>query len=353
MSNNKVFPAIDDVREKVEEYETTIMALQAISQIIISKYPIEKNSKKINVSIGRMMSTSNTNRIKPANSVTPDIIIQIGDAWGMVGEVKRSMPLNLDDRWKNTVKQIEKYDDTLQGWWTQTGNLSESNVALLIEVDRSVEFSRYLQSLIDAKEIQDFNNPTSIIEFFKKQEVKQFLHIRKIWGKIIPSDLQDFLESGKSISVEGLIDRQRFYDSEPEVVEYTMVLLWQNVFNKLRMDSKFDENQKAWLIEINSGELTEYLQKLYGNMATEHRERTFPRKKWIVKALNAFVELGLATSTQDRDIFIIKFRKLSRGDIFEKFYKHRNIKSKKSGDIKQLELFPTEKIIEDDDIIEE
>jgi len=343
MSNENTIPSFDDVRRKVEEYETTIMALRALCNIIIDFHQSDKQQRESRVSYGRRMDTSTSNKIHPNNNATPDAIIQIGDDWGMIVEAKRTMPKNENNRWRDTVDQMRKYDDTLHGWWTKDGLLTASNLALLVDSDRSIDFSRYIQSLINGNDIEQFQNPTGIYEFYKKQEVKQFLHIRKIWGSAEPQNLNRKMESGKSVSVEGLIEGQRFYDQEPEAVEYIMVLLWQIVFTERYLVSKFDEYSKVWLVEVELDELTEYLQNLYGNKSNEARERTYPKKKWIQKALEAFLIMGLADRTSKKDVYKIKFKKLKGVDLFQRFYKHREIavkqRSKKGPN--QPELFAT------------
>jgi hypothetical protein len=346
MSNDSAIPSVDDIQRKVEEYETTIMALRAFCKIITDYHKSDDSSVVCHTSYGRRMSTSANNRVHPSNTATPDAVIQIGDYWGMIVEAKRTMPKNNNDCWRDTVNQMRKYDDKLQGWWTANGELSLANVALLVDVDRSIDFSRYVQLLIDGNKVPSFQGPTAIIEFFKKQEVKQFLRVRQVWGRVEPQELAHKLESGKSIPVEGLIDGQRFYDEEPEAVEYTMVLLWQTIFTERYFGTKFDETAKVWLIEVDLDELTEYLQKLYGHKSNEARERTFPRKKWIQKALEAFVLLNLAVRSGEKNKYIIKFRRLRGGDLFQRFYKHRGMAKKKNAkeNPSQPELFEVNKI---------
>lgn len=343
MPNDGNIPTIDEVRRKIEEYETTIMGLRALCRIISDHYKVDDPTMAFRASYGRRMTTSAANCIHPNNTATPDAVIQIEDYWGMVVEAKRTMPQNNNDRWRDTVDQLRKYDDNLLGWWTQSGELIPANVALLIDVDRSIDFSRYIQSLIDCGEIPAFQNPTSIVEFFKKQEVKQFLRVRQVWGRVEPKILSQKLEGGKSISVEGLIDGQRFYDQEPEAVEYTMVLLWQTVFTERYIEARFDESAKVWLIEVDLDELTQSLQKLYGQKSNETRERTFPRKKWIQKALDAFVLLDFAFHPEEKNKYVIKFKRLRGGDLFQRFYKHRLTAKRKDvpTNAGQLELFDT------------
>lgn len=329
MSNDIFVPSFEEVQRKVEEYQTTIMALCALCRIVNEELQIGENHLDFHSSCGRKMDTSSNNRVHPNNTATPDLVIQKGDDWGMVVEAKRSMPKNENDRWRDTVDQLIKYDDTLKGWWTNNEQIPSANLALLVDSDRSIEFSRYLDSLITNKTIESFQNPTSIIEFYRKQEVNQFLHIRKIWGVVEPQEFTQKLETGKSINVEVLVDKQKFYDQEPEIVEYVMVLLWQNVFTELYRNSKFDDLTKVWLIEVDLDKLTEELQKLYGNKSNEPRERTYPRKKWIQKALDAFILLNLATHTSKKNVYEIKFKKLRGGDLFQRFYRHREIAAKK------------------------
>lgn len=346
MPNESDIPDVDEIRQKIEEYETTIMGLRALCKVISDHYRADNPTTPLRTSFGRRMTTSSANRVHPNNSATPDTVIQIEDDWGMVVEAKRTMPQNKNDRWRDTVDQLRKYDDNLLGWWTPSGELIPANITLLIDVDRSIDFSRYVQSLIDNGEITAFQNPTSIIEFFKKQEVKQFLHVRQVWGRLEPINLSQKLEGGKSISVEGLIDGQRFYDQEPEAVEYTMVLLWQTVFTERYIGAKFDESAKVWLIDVDLDELTESLQKLYGQKSNEARERTFPRKKWIQKALDAFVLLDFAFHLEGKNKYVVKFKRLRGGDLFQRFYRHRISAKRKDAptNFGQLELFETNKL---------
>lgn len=352
MPNESDIPDVDEIRQKIEEYETTIMGLRALCKVISDHYKADNPTTPLRTSFGRRMTTSSANCVHPNNTATPDAVIQIEDDWGMVVEAKRTMPQNNNDRWRNTVDQLRKYDDNLVGWWTSSGELIPANITLLIDVDRSIDFSRYVQSLIDNGEISTFQNPTSIIEFFKKQEVKQFLHVRQVWGRLEPNNLSQKLEGGKSISVEGLIDGQRFYDQEPEAVEYTMVLLWQTVFTERYIGTKFDELAKVWLIDVDLDELTESLQKLYGQKSNEARERTFPRKRWIKKALDAFVLLDLAFHLEGNNKYVVKFKRFRGGDLFQRFYKHRISAKKKDAttNFGQLELFETNKL--DQNLIE-
>lgn len=342
MSNNQLnIPPLEDIRQKIEDYETTILAIQAFQRVVNTYIEQSQPNQTINFCIGRGMTTSEKNRVKVNNKVTPDLVIQVGSSFGFVIEAKKSLPRNSNNRWRQTISQLEKYDDDLKGWWTKNGCLPTFNLTLLIDVDRSIDFSRYIQGLIDNGDVEQFNKPISIIEFFKKQEVKQFLRIRQVWGNLNPLSLQKQLESGKSVPIEGLIDSLKYYDNEPEV-EYTMVLLWQHVFNERRQDESFDEISKSWLIEINVDEITEYLQNLYGNKTNIPRERTFPRKKWIIKALDAFVTINLAKKSQPPNGYIVYFKKFRGGDIFKRFYHFRLINEKEINKSKsiQLELFP-------------
>ena len=336
-------PSLEDVIQKIEDYGTTILAIQAFQRIAETFFEQNHPDQPVLSCIGRVMTTSENNHISQNNKVTPDLVIQVGSKFGFVIEAKKSLPKNSDNQWKQTITQLEKYDDNLQGWWTEEGYFPIFNLTLLIEVDRSIDFSRYFQSLIDNGEIENFYRPISIIEFFKKQEVKQFLRIRKVWGNLIPSTFQTKLESGISVPVEGLIDSLKYYDNEPEV-EYTMVLLWQDVFNERRQDESFDEISKSWPLFINIDELTEYLQKLYGNKSSISRERTFPRRKWIIKALDAFVVLNYAKKDLTSNNYVVYFKKFRGGDIFKRFYNFRLISKKDlvTTNSIQLELFQKE-----------
>lgn len=344
MSNQPNPVSLEDVKASIEAYGTTIMALQAMICFMKSQSIINGAGNEVRASIGRRMKTSNNNKIQPSTKITPDLVLQVDSTFGMVFEAKRLMPKNSNNQWQKCIDQMNKYDDDLLNWWTADGTIDSCNISLLMDSDWATEFSKYIQSFIDSDPNHQFLHPFSILEFYKKQELKQFLRIKKIWGNLSDPNIQGILESGHSELCESLIENLKFYDSEPEFVEYTMAILWQHVFSEKRTSVVFDEMMNAWPIKVSVLELTSEVQKSYGQNGISPNDPTFPHIGWIREALTAFVKLGLAEKLDVTDEFVIKYKLFHGVDIFEKFFKHRQKTKSEISSESQPVLFPQENL---------
>ena len=313
---------VEEIRIKIEDYRTTIHALQAFVGFVTwddANVTILPGSRS---SLGRRMETSSLNKVAASTVVTPDAVIQRTPILGYVVEVKKSLPRN-NDLWRRIVAQLLKYDDNLQGWWTYNEEIEKSCIVLLIEISRAADFKNYLQGLINANEVR-FDRPFSIIEFTRAPEVKEFLFIRKYWGEIEDQSISDRLESGVKVPLEEVIATHgelKFYDSPP-VTEYLMAILWQDVFNERKSEIEYDEEYKAWVFEVSIDELTKDLQRLFGSEGNVSRDVQFPKNEWIQEAMNGFVNLGYAKKQSDDGNYLVLFKKIA-GDVIERFAKHR------------------------------
>jgi len=254
----------DFIREKNEFYRQTIHASQALICVLTWDRDDERILPNSEASFGRRMETSEFNAIRKNSQVTPDLVIQRSSQIGYVAEVKSSLPQN-SDYWMKVVDQLRKYDDDLQGWWTEDGFISDSCVILLIEMSRSVGFKKYLLSKMNDENFE-FHSPTSIIEYAHVSQEKDYYSIRTQWGDILDQDITERLENGEYVPIEVVVDslgEQKFCDAVPEP-EYTMEILWLHLFNQKRFDVPYDQNQKAYPIDVSLDELTRELQQLYG-----------------------------------------------------------------------------------------
>ena len=132
--------------------------------------------------------------------------------------------------------------------------------------------------------------------------------------------------------------QKKFYDSEP-VPEFTMTVIWNDIFTEMARNVDLDKNRKAYIFEVDLAKLTKDLQRFYGSRGNIRREAEFPKKAWVQKAFDGFVRLGYV-ELMEQDKYRVFFRHV-RGDILEKFAKQRiNPKTKKpSPSEKQLPLF--------------
>src|SRR3989304_1429488 len=311
---------IETVKEKIEDYTSTIHAI--FSFIILTTRDNEgKTLSNAKFTLGRKMDTSSKNKISPENKITPDAVIQTFPALGYVVEAKKSLPNNTMD-WDKYIQQLQKYDDDLVGWWTQNEKLSNHSIVLLIEIARGVEFSDYLNQYL-LRNNKTFKKMFSIVEFNRADENKHYYFLRTQKGNINGDDLRETLRIGKKINRENILASygyRKFYDTEPEP-EFTMQVIWMDIFNGMKNDYIYDETMKAYVFEIDLMNITEELQKLYGSTGMNHREPQFPKKAWVKRAIEGFVCLGLA-EYKANDTYRI-FYKDFKSDILEKFYKHR------------------------------
>lgn len=313
------------ILQLIEDYTTTIHALQSFISFATWDKSAAKPLATSKSSLGRRMDTSPDNSISPNSVVTPDAVIQRDEGLGYVVEAKKSLPRN-QDYWRAIVTQLQKYDDELAGWWNEGEMIHTCCIVLLIEISRAGAFSRYWASLEEGEGL-NFNNPVSIVEFTRSPEVRQFIFIRKNRGDIEPDDLSRRLEDGCKVPSEDVIasyGEKKFYDSEP-VTEHTMEILWQVLFNEMKSEKDYDEQDRAWLLPVNLNDLTEDLQRLYGSTGSEPRRVAFPRVQWVRNAMDAFVSLELAQKVDDSQYYVVYFKKI-RGDVLERFVKHREAK---------------------------
>jgi hypothetical protein len=273
------------------------------------------------------MDTSTNNSISKNEVVTPDGVIQRTENLGYIIEAKKSLPDN-DGLWLSIVRQLQKYDDDLLGWWTDDERISTSSVILLIEISRAMAFSRYL---LDLQEIEgvNFSNPFAVVEFTRADEVDQYLFIRKHRGEIaIDSDNRKrVLDDGVKVPMEkvvGTYGEKKFYDSEP-VTEHTMLILWQVLFTEKKSETQYNEQERAWLIPVHLDDLKADLQRLYGSQGSEPRGVEFPLTEWVRKAMDAFVVLNLASKGNENKEYTVHFRRI-KGDVLERFVGHRSVK---------------------------
>ena len=330
---------VDGVRQKLEDYITTIQALQSCVGVLTWDAQAEQRLQGSQDSLGRRMSTSPTNRIAPSITITPDAAVQRDEWIGYIVEAKKSLPAN-QRYWQKLVEQLEKYDDDLTGWWTDNEKISSSCVVLLLEISRVSDFCQYLDDLRAKNELA-VEKPISVVEFARTPEIKEFIWLRTHWGQIEDESVARSLKSGLKVPIENVISANgelKFYDSKP-ITEHTMYILWQDIFTEMKSETEYNEDERAWLLEANINELTEELQRLYGSTGSEHRDVRFPKTKCVRDAMEALVRLDLAKRVENGQHYTVYFRRIT-GDLIERFAKHRTPVSQVP-EATQLKLFET------------
>ncbi len=290
------------------------------------------------------MTTSEENK-----TVTPDLVAQKSETYGIAAEVKKSLPQD-QARWEKYVEQLIKYDDDLTGWWTPDGKISCADAVMLIHQSRGRRFSRYLQE-IKEKNPDAVGENTSIVEFNSSAETRSYYFFRLEYGTVRDSELLETLNDGIQVPLDKILvtfPNVKYYDSPPPTA-YLLKELWMETFPSMLDGAEYDEKYKATKFSASVREVTEELQKAYGSakLRSDQRSVEFPTYKWIKGAFEKLVEFKLALPPSDEnDTYHILFKTL-RGDVLNRFIELEFRQGRNGGqtteeDHDQLPLFPDE-----------
>jgi hypothetical protein len=273
-------------------------------------------------SLGRRMKTSDRNAVSPNTDVTPDLLVQLGDAYGIVGEAK---PTVRDDenRLRELRDQLEKYDDDLMGWMTDTGGIDSNDLTVLTHISNAA----YLEDHFTTQAEEGNWNPTrafSIVSFSRDLQREVFIFLQKRAGSFSRDELDRRLHNGVSVPFGRLQDvyTVMFHDTEPPVA-HTMGVIWNHVLPQLPSEEQFIEagGVRSLLVSANVDEITTMLRDQFGPPRNDERDRSIPRREWIVHAFQALEQLGLADRhPEQEDTFIVNFRKGAVGDDPVRFF---------------------------------
>lgn len=188
-------------RDVAEDYQSTVHAMLAFSAFVVHDSTTRRPNSHFG--FGRRMTTSEANVVTPSGTVTPDIVAQKSDSYGVVAEVKRSLPSDRT-KWSAHVGQIRKYDDELTGWWTSDRRMAISDTTLLLHQTRSRAFIKVLDD--ERKENAEAVGPhTSVVEFNRSDERQVNYFFRLEWGDVRDADLSGRLREGVAVPIDKVI----------------------------------------------------------------------------------------------------------------------------------------------------
>ncbi len=310
-------------RDKINNYVQTVNAI--ISFIGFSLYDGNQIKLGSKYGIGRRMTTSSENSISPESDISPDIIIQRSDQYGLVVEVKKSIAQS-SLGWETHSKRLRKYDDKLVGWWTPNEFILYSDTVLLIHQSRSREFTWYLNDLKKQDSAKVGKN-TCITEFSQSDETVTYCSLRLEFGNLSDQDLNDQLSRGVQVPLDPTrmsFPNIQFYDGEPPL-PLLLLHLWQGVFSSRIEDGEFDAETKSTKIKISVAEATTDLQRAFGSRALPYqddRSQEFPKKRRVKQAFERLLKYRLAIPCSGEDDYYLIFYKSFRGDVKEQFIKY-------------------------------
>lgn len=282
------------VRDAHEDYLSTVHAMLAFSAFVVHDATDQRPNSHFG--FGRRMTTSKSNVVKPSSDVTPDVVAQKSATYGVVAEVKRSLPLDRT-KWPAHVVQLRKYDDDLTGWWTKNKRIAASDTTLLLHQSRSRAFITILEDE-RKKDANAIGPGTSVVEFNRSDERQVNYFFRLEFGDIRDPELADRLKEGVAVPIEKVIRsfaNVKFYDADPPI-HSLLALLWIDYFTPLASETEYDQNLKAFPINVSAAAIADELQRAYGSQLLEQDDRAvqFPTVKVVRKALDALVTIKLA-----------------------------------------------------------
>jgi hypothetical protein len=318
------------LREDVDTYTEGIYATLAF----INKAQWCESKRRLDTSIsygvGRRFTASKGNRIVPERTeVTPDCAVQLTPTHGVVAEAKPGVT-RLKAAWDDRIRQLQKYDDDLQGWWTPSEQCADHDIVVLIPMTRAYDFIELLKEQIASGDAT-FVRPLCVVGFFKHTGAQHTYFTLKIeFGSVRDSAFDTRLRRAQSINWSPLISSggdRKFMDSEPPLA-YTLWILWDMVL-PVRAAGRPPEAKQNWIaVDVSVADLTADVQRFYGFPSTGARSVEIPRQKWIRKALDSLVVFGMCERTDDAAYRVRYARKRRTKDTLQYFgelcHRHRD-----------------------------
>ncbi|MFA7694085.1 MAG: hypothetical protein WCX63_00990 [Methanoregula sp.] len=316
---------IQQFRDDSDNYDQTVISLISFAHLLRYDNTNGKLKKDSFFFIGRKMDTSDKNRIRPNSFVTPDIVLQDNSQYGIIGEVKKSLPQE-KEFWKKTIKQLHKYDDNLIGWKTSDEKINKCDLIFLTDY---LLKSQVLEYLSEKKRIGEFSttNKFSLISFAKLSGSEEKFTFERVCGNFSDERLNNLLKKGSPMpmplekvmqyNTNGAI---KFYDSKPPL-PYLMNILWQFVFPSIRPINQYVDEKGKKQFETNINFLTQELHDKFTHTDDhDSRQPKIPETAWVREAMEEFVRLGYAENKpNEKNSYIVKIRTIK--DPFEKFCK--------------------------------
>lgn len=275
-----------------------------------------KLRRDVEFEIGRRLTTSASNRVSPNTEVTPDCTVQTQQTWGFVAEIKLGLPKDAS-LWEENFTQLLKYDDNLVGWWTASQQIETHDIVGLVPIERAVRFADRLEAW-QAEKDNEFQRKVSVIGFFKKSGVKDFMALMKQRGVLSNRDLDQRLREGRLIAFDILIteyEDRKFVDHMPPL-PYLLQIMWDHLFTQYAADVQ-DEQAGVILLEVTVEKVAQDLQLYFGFKSRGHRSPGIPPPNWVIKALDVLVSSKVAKRSGEGK-YLIEYKR-TRVDTLRKF----------------------------------
>ncbi len=315
---------LQEIREEIDNYEFGLY----VTLCFIHMFLWDNNTNDIDENIKYYIGYKFKN--EDGNDLTPDIGIDLNNDTAIIGELKRSFPMDRD-LCIEELEDINKYDIQLFGWDDDYEKCMDEQ-DLVIITDQKV--SRRIRNILEENKINynNFSRRSSLIEYSKATGNKEAIFFRVEWGNApLFNDIQDNLRTGIIVQLTYLIESKlikiKFLDEKPPDI-YLMGILWDLIFPSLIREEKWQESrnysvQKHILIDTD----VEEIQKLLIENYCHDKCHRLIKSNWIKQAMEKFVKLDLAEDLDNKK-YQIKFRKLVNVKDKRDYFARRLLKKK-------------------------
>lgn len=289
------------IRDEINDYEQTIHAIVGFMNFFLYDPARRERRDDVIAFQGRRFSPSPGKSINEKGErvdyVTPDIGILLQSKSGVIGEVKKSFPLD-QKHWVKAFEQLMKYDDDLIGWPTEDEKINSHDIVLILHQTRGARVSEFYETHKE-REIE-IKRPFSIVEFNRSDEEKSYYFFRKTLGDLSEKEVDTQLKYGVSVPMEvfiGIYSTIKLYDDKPPL-PYLLELIWTHVVLERARESdqyiKLRKNQKME-VDLEVETIIEELHKGFSFRALydkdSDRQPRIPKREWVLRACNKLVEL--------------------------------------------------------------
>jgi len=273
---------------------------------------------------GQRLVTSAANPVAPETPVTPDVLVCLSPEYGILGETKKSFPDN-QALWDSDFQELQRYDDELHGWPTDTRCIGKHDLALLVHNSRKVAVSDGLAAKIAAGEVA-YRRALAVVAFHRVSEVHEHISLERHWGAFSDKALDERLRLVRQIAMRHLIRAyyMRFSDADPPV-PYTTAVIWTDVLPGLPSVDEYVEDRarrrRMPIVTVTVRQATEVLQQRHAANNPDLAgvdARTVPRSRWVRRGLDALVDYGYAKRAAQRDTYVVRLQRL-RADPIVRF----------------------------------
>ncbi len=339
--------AIRDVRIEIDNYNETVQALKALSHEF--RWDDERRVllNDVFTHIGRRMETSSENRVCPGGEVTPDLVLQRGEEYGLIAEAKLAMCVSPEGR-ERRIRQVVKYDDDLIGWHTEDEILPDHDILLVVHLFRGQEIHDQLTELQQAGDLE-ISRPFGLVSFgVVNRTGSEYMTLQLLKGHISLPGKERKLRAVLPIPLDHVagnaeLANMKLYDVEPPL-PLLMDLIHHIVFESLSTDEFIEldeENEVRKTIEIR--QLRQDLSDVFGPGGDSYRMPEVPRADWVGEAMCLFERMGWAEQIEeapDRYVYVVKRRRTPFQQFVKRFAEERLQEEESAGRrAAQLTLF--------------